>query len=263
MKTKIALSILILTSFYSFSQVSKPKNMRFVPMGTVVLKEDIGDREETVNAFWMSEQITNREYREFIDALKNSPNDSIVIIDYRKYKETNDKEKSTKRHSYREVLELALDTSVWDSNEKYQNYFDDKKFDDYPVVGVSHISAVFYCAWRTKMENKTNRKKGLPFAVENRLPSEAEWEYVAANTSHVNTKVIAKVKSGKKNKYGLHNLNGNVSEWTSSSAPNGDRIIKGTSWKTDRQLKDRFVVQPDFRDNATGFRLVKTYVGRK
>lgn len=236
--------------------------MCFVPNGTLVTKEDGTHREVPIDAFWMSELITNREYREFINALKTNPNDSIVIIDFQRYKETNDKELSTKHYSFQEVLVDVLDTSVWNANANYKNYFADKKFDNYPVVGVSYNNAIFYCAWRTQMENEVNRKKGLPFAVANRLPNEAEWEYVAKIAPNVYTKEISKVKSGKKNKYGLHNLNADVSEWTSSLALNGDRIIKGSSWETDRQLNDRLVVKSDFRDNATGFRMVKTYVER-
>ena len=262
MKTNITLSLLLLSSLYSFSQVLKPKNMCFIPKGTLTTKVDGGHREVPIDAFWMSELITNREYREFINALKVNPNDSIVIIDFQRYKETNDKELSTKRYSFEEVLVNVLDTSVWDSNAKYKNYFADKRFDNYPVVGVSYSNAVFYCAWRTQMENEVNRKKGLPFAVANRLPNEAEWDYVAGISANIKTNEISKVKSGKKNKYGLHSLNGNVSAWTSSSVPNEGIIIKGTSWKTDRQLNDRLVVKPDYKDNATGFRLVKTYVGQ-
>jgi len=260
MKTTITIAILILTSFLSFSQIKKPKNMNFIPMGTLVIKNDTITREVSINAFWMSEEITNKEYREFINSLKNNPNDSIGVIDFNKFEKTKNKKEVLKFSSYRDILENVIDTSVWNSDNQYKNYFNDKKFDDYPVVGVTFTNAVLYCCWKTKMENEENKKKNSPYTTIYRLPFEAEWEYVATKSSSEQTREITKAKSGVKNEFGLYHLNDNVSEWTLSSAENGEKIIKGSSWKAIRKPDERIQVKNEFRDNATGFRIVKSYL---
>ena len=267
MKTTTALAFFILISFYSFSQRTKPNKMSLVPKGTFVVKEDTTSRKISIDAFWMSEEITNKEYREFIMSLKNNPKDSIGIIDYKKLKDVKNKNAALKTHSYQEILQNVIDTSVWNSDKNFKNYFNDKKFDNYPVVGVTFMNAVFYCYWRTKTENELRNDKGLPFTMNYRLPQEIEWEYAATNSiAPLETeiyKVIKKVNSGNKSDFDLHNHNDNVSEWTASTAENGDKIIKGSSWKTYRKLSDRVSAKPSFRDNSTGFRIVKSYVGKK
>lgn len=260
MKTTITITIFIFSSFLSFSQIKKPKNMNFIPMGTIVMKSDTITKEVSINAFWMSEEITNKEYREFIKSLKDNPNDSIGVIDFDKFGKNKNKKEAIKIFSYREILENVIDTSVWNSDNKYRNYFNDKKFDNYPVVGVTYTNAVFYCCWKTKMENEKNKKENLPYTTIYRLPFEAEWEYVASKSSNEPTKEIAKAKSGVKNEFGVYNLNGNVSEWTLSTTLNGEKIIKGSSWKNIRKTDEKIQVKTDFRDNATGFRIVKSYL---
>ncbi len=263
MKTTTPFVIFVLISFYSFSQRMNPKNMSFVPMGSLVVKNDTTTRTVSIAAFWMSEEVTNKEYRAFINSLKDNPNDSIGIMDLKKFKETKNKKDALNFYSYREILENVLDVSVWDTDNYFKNYFTDKKFDDYPVVGISYMNAVAYCCWKTKTENEINKKKGIPYVAENRLPTEAEWEYAATNSTHVNTKIITKVKSGKRNAYGLYNMNDNVAEWTLLTTETGEKVIRGSSWKTERKVSERFFVKPEFRDNATGFRMVKSYTGEK
>lgn len=272
---KTILYILVLITFQCFSQSSNtkkrfvptPKGMSFVPMGSFITGNDTLKKTVSVDAFWISNEITNKEYREFISDLKNNPKDSLVIIDYNKMKETSNIDEEKTYFIYKEILTHAIDQTVWQNDAKYKNYFTDKKYDDYPVVGVSYQGAVLYCAWKTKEENELRKNKGLGFIQDYRLPCKFEWEYAALGSMKEPQAIekdneINKSKSGKKNNYGLYNFYGNVSEWTTNNK-NENYILKGASWKNERKLDECIVVKSDFKDNATGFRIVISYLANK
>lgn len=44
-------------------------------------------KEVSVDAFWISNEVTNKEYRAFLESLKENPNDSIRIFDLKKITE--------------------------------------------------------------------------------------------------------------------------------------------------------------------------------
>ncbi|MPL95787.1 hypothetical protein SDC9_41959 [bioreactor metagenome] len=60
------------------------------------------------------------------------------------------------------------------SAETYKKYMSRKKYEKYPVLGVSWQNALEYCIWRTKMENPDS---GIVFIY--RLPYKSEWEQMA------------------------------------------------------------------------------------
>lgn len=101
---------------------------------------------------------------------------------------------------------------------------------DLPVTNVSHDEAMAYCAQLNRIENLAGN---LPDGYEFRLPTEAEWEYVAkggdqnpdrhfAGTESVDELVwtwknsqekIQPVARKRANRLGIFDLNGNVAEW--------------------------------------------------
>ena len=220
-----------------------------------------------------------------------------------------------------EPLPIYPDTTVWikDFNYSYndpmhQDYFRHQAYGDYPVVGVKWDQAKAFCHWRTKKKNDYLRGKNNAAAVPVfRLPTEAEWEYAArgglqfatypwgtgSTTSDrgcflANFKPVrgdyavdgalytVEAKSYNANDYGLYNMAGNVSEWTSTAyngasyylsstmnpnvedRKNKRKIVRGGSWKDVAYFLEVGTRDFEYADTARsfiGFRTVQDYIG--
>jgi len=169
-----------------------------------------------------------------------------------------------------------------------------------PVINVSWRDAVAYAQWLSQQTGQRYR-----------LPTEPEWEYAAragtttsrywgddpdqgcayANAADLDGKQVfvgwtvmrchdgqiytAPAGSYRSNDFGLHDMAGNVLEWTCSlydkdsrasirrcDEPVGERqfAVRGGSWNDEpRNVRsaDRHRSQPDFQDYFLGFRLVR------
>ena len=273
MKCKFATLIFAVFFLSVYSQPAKskepkPKDMVLVPIGSFEFKNDSVSQIISVQAFWMSNEITNREYREFTDYISSHPNDTLFWFKY-------DNKKRTVQHtSYKELNGNLIDTLVlakeYASNPekyaKYKNYFRDKKFDNYPVVGVSEQSAKYYCIWRTGVENKIYIKVNGFYVNDYRMPEEEEWAYANSQWKDEDGKKndeVQEVKSGKKNKLGIYNMDNNVSEWTSSAGTKkGTKIVKGSSWKKNQKENEHFILDENAETSDVGFRIVRTYMAK-
>jgi sulfatase modifying factor 1 len=220
-----------------------------------------------------------------------------------------------------EVLNIYPDTTAWvkDFNYSYndpmhQDYFYHQSYGDYPVVGITWEQANAFCNWRTKKKNDylLGIKNGTQ--VPNfRLPTEAEWEYAArgglefatypwgtgsttsdrgcflanfkpvrGNYSVDGALYTVEAKSFNANDYGLYNMAGNVSEWTSTAynlssyymgstmnpnvedRKNKRKIVRGGSWKDVAYFLEVSSRDYEYADTARsyiGFRTVQNYIG--
>jgi formylglycine-generating enzyme required for sulfatase activity len=198
--------------------------------------QNAGRKRVTVSSFYIDRfEVTNKEYRDFLGDL------------------------SGERREARMPDSTAWDESV--SRANWKTYFYGSERSNYPVVAVTWKDAKEYCKW----ENK-------------RLPTEAEWEYAAragrvggvypwAGFSPRNPqgKFLANFNPGRQgqaadgyaftapvgtyppNKWGLHDVAGNVAEWvedayTPSYSPlsgldpvykdpdENRRVVRGGSW---------------------------------
>ena len=224
------------------------------------------------------------------------------------------------------IVNVYPDTTVWvnDFNNAYNEpymrmYFSHSGYNDYPVVGVTWEQATAFCEWRTMFYKMGQPKNGRP--IENfRLPTEGEWEFVARNGKTENkypwdkegtmdekacfmanfkpgegnyTKdgnlIPARVASYVPNRFGIYDLAGNVSEWTSTAytesgtammndmnpqykydAAKEDpyaikkKVVKGGSWKDIGRNIRGDMREGEFQNQPRsyiGFRCVRTQVG--
>lgn len=153
---------------------------------------------------------------------------------------------------------------------------------DLPVTRISWFEANDYCAWLSERSGKTWR-----------LPTEAEWEYAcragtetpfftgatleisqanflyAEDGSRVGPGELLPVGCYDANAFGLHDMHGNVSEWTSdnwrpslaSGAPEDPtrRVVRGGGWDyLPRMLRSswRDALPPKTKRDNLGFRVV-------
>lgn len=224
------------------------------------------------------------------------------------------------------IVNIYPDTTVWvnDFNNSYNEpymrmYFSHAGYNEYPVVGVTWEQATAFCEWRTMFYRMGMGSKDRD--IESfRLPTEGEWEFAArsgrtenkypwdteetvtedgcfmanfkpgeGNYTKDGNLITSRVGSYSPNVFGLYDMAGNVSEWTSTTyteagsklmndlnpeykynAAKEDpyaikkKVIKGGSWKD----VGRFI-RGDMRDyeyqnqprSYIGFRCVRSQIG--
>lgn len=219
------------------------------------------------------------------------------------------------------------DTLCWIQNFTYsynepasRMYFWHPGYDTYPCVGISWKQATAFCIWRSNLLNNYLRKEGQPLAMDYRLPTEAEWEYASrggleqgiypwggyytrnnrgcfvANFKPLRGRYTddgsaqtSQVASYAPNEYGLYDMAGNVSEWTSSAFDesayvythdmNPDykynalpddpvvmkrKVLRGGSWKDIAYYLQCGTRSYEYQDSSScyiGFRCVRDYIG--
>lgn len=265
MKATILLVVGVLISLTSFSQNLKknaqdPKGMILVPGSTYIAEIGPGImRDIQVDDFWMSNEITNKEFRQFYTDIINNPNDTITWVDLSKMKRTSDNKMANPvvvKEAYKDIAPKIIDLSVCNSIPNKENYFTDPKYDNYPVVGVSYYGARYYCIWRS---NREYDAKGTT-VQDYRLPTWFEWRNVPRANMDYETG-LHEVLKGEQNELGLFNLNGNVAEWTSSSPGDddlGSKYVIGYSWKSDVNSQFMEPVPAEKATDYIGFRIVKS-----
>ena len=182
-----------------------PYGMVYVPPGTFHMgqaDEDITsskinmNRQVTIGGFFMDDtEITNDEYRQFINVIQSSSEETFsddYIDEYNDYDfddefedDEFEDEVQEQKWSREEIMrDLYPDTSVWEKDFTHhlgdplrEYYFSHPAFDDYPVVGITWGAAKEFCKWRTLYFNDFRKKQNLFPYPDFRLPTEAEWEY--------------------------------------------------------------------------------------
>jgi formylglycine-generating enzyme required for sulfatase activity len=225
------------------------------------------------------------------------------------------------------IVNVYPDTTAWVNdfensyNEPYvRMYFSHGGYSEYPVVGVSWEQATAFANWRTDYLRRSLGKEGI-YVEPYRLPTEAEWEYAARagendnmypwdgdltmsddrGCFYANFKpnegnfvkdghlITSRVGTYSPNDFGLYDMAGNVSEWTSTAytesvgrltndlnpeyrynAAQEDpykmkrKIVRGGSWKDvahNVRSDLRMWEYQNEQRSYIGFRCVRTQIG--
>ena len=97
-----------------------------------------------IDSFEISRQVTFKQYKLYLESVKRDS-------------------------SYNFYISQLPDSNIT-SKENYANYISNKKYNDFPVAGISWEAAMNYCKWRTLQENKNGDLKFIY-----RLPKLSEW----------------------------------------------------------------------------------------
>jgi formylglycine-generating enzyme required for sulfatase activity len=237
----------------------EPNGMAYIPAGSFVLKRTDGtttkDFTVTIDPFWMNQvEVSVKQYFKYVESVKK---DSVK--------------------QFYETVMPNIDKAP------YKDYFLNKKYTDFPVVGVSFQQAVNYCKWLTRVENQKLKSKGKPPVQNYRLPSEVEWVYASFGGISPDKITIPKVTDLSKtsanppNEWGLYNMFGNVSEWTytlfdpdkyllvlqnSPTTRVDQMIVRGNNYKNSLNSGKLILNGADSYDYV-GFRYVRSYLGAK
>ena len=228
--------------------------------------------------------------------------------------------KETEVYIYPDTLTWLHDFSYTFNEPMFDTYFWHPAYGEYPVVGINWKQAKAFCNWRTDYRLSLLSPYERKYETEYRLPTETEWEYAArgnkdnsiypwggpysrnskgcflANFKPVRGNYIADgyaftapAVSYWMNDFGLYNMSGNVSEWTSTPfEPTASmfvsdinpfytydadddahpmlkrKVIKGGSWKDVGAFLQVAAKDYEYQDTSKcyiGFRCVKTYAG--
>ena len=131
-----------------------------VPMGKKLVKDYVfvpsgREGDSILPEYYISSiEVTNRQYRDFINDLIDSGATAKLKI-------------------------AMVDSMQWakmipSCKAFVSYYFQNPAYDDYPVVNISKQAAELYCQWLTEKYNSTSRQKAR-FS----LPTEMQWEYAA------------------------------------------------------------------------------------
>jgi hypothetical protein len=125
---------------------------------------------------------------------------------------------------------------------------------EHPVTPVSKVMAERFCDWLTRHERALGR---LSPTARYRLPTDAEWTQFAADLPPRHPAPFTQpVAAHAPNSLGLHDLEGNVAEWTSTPATANDAregLVRGASYASSASPQTARVLE---QAEATGFRLV-------
>jgi len=204
-------------------------------LGVLFLAEP---KEEDVPAFFLDRhEVTNAEYRRFLEFLEQTGDHSACHPD--------ESRKKDHRPKFWEDPTLGNDAQ--------------------PVVGVDYYDAFAYAAWAKKRLPSTLEWERAARGDDARLyPWGERFDKTRCVCAESGATVPAPAESHPSgaSPFGLLNLVGNVAEWTATDAGAGTKRLAGGSWKQVCEtlglvFLHRHFAALDFRDRHVGFRCAR------
>jgi formylglycine-generating enzyme required for sulfatase activity len=130
-----------------------------IPEGEVVMST----QKYRLDGFFIARyEITNRQYQEFLQSLKDTGDEKALSM-------------------------AMIKNDQWQkinaAGKPEENYHVHPVFADFPVVNITYEGAQLYCQWLTE---KINQEISLEYEVEVKLPSREEWIRAArGNTNNI------------------------------------------------------------------------------
>lgn len=224
------------------------EEMVFVPGGYAIIGSNYGEPFEApertvfVPSFYIDKyEVTNAQYKRFIDATKREPPKNVVNPDY----------------------------TIW------KNGTFPEELANHPVVNVTWYDAKAYCEWAGKrLPTAIEWEKAARGPYGNIYPWGNEFfpGYANLYQKGISYKVQQTVPVGtyvkSKSYYGAYDMAGNVWEWTASPPPNSKdpadirRAAKGGGWgyngnKYTARASYSIFFTADYTSNCLGFRCAK------
>jgi hypothetical protein len=120
MKTTFSIFIGVIISFASYSQNPnsidpKPKGIEIVPGGSFSVIEGSTPKTISIDTFGMSNEISNKEFREFFEQIKSTPKDTICRFDFSKMSSGKNLKPIIIKHSHSEIINKLMSESAWNT----------------------------------------------------------------------------------------------------------------------------------------------------
>lgn len=259
--------------FGNHSTRSVTTKMVKIPAGEFIYQDD---QKVTLPDFWIDEhEVSIADYKEFLDYLEANPGEAEKFAHP-------DMPKGKSHYPLDWEDKKELDPPAWGYYRSALKGMYKKLFPltvDSPVFNVDWYDAYAYAKWKGR-----------------RLPTEQEWEKAARGTdgrkypwgNEDDPKLVNSGSDFKPNPneggeidgykrwspinepagdaspYGVHNMAGNVSEWTASMAPSEDGmggevpVVRGGNWANPEHhiTRRRAILDPLQQQDALGFRTV-------
>jgi len=143
--------------------------------------------------------------------------------------------------------------------QKPEGFLVGRNYKDYPVNHITWYGAKAYVRW---LSSQTKRHYALPSATQwtqmAKIGFNANKLYAQAN---YNSGVLFQKGLKEPNRFGIHDIFGNVFEWTTTSAGAGKHVIKGGSYRSKRSFLVPHKSSSAYDTNANrgdlGFRIIR------
>ncbi len=237
----------MLVSLQCFSQIKVGEqkiDMVLIPSGSSVSD----GKSVSIQSFYISNEISNKQYRAFTDYAIHHPDSSLGYYDGAG---------RTHFSRYSILFRDLIDSSVMEkaAGVAFKNYFTNPSFDNFPVVGISFNDAVWFCSWL----NSEEKKSGNNSAALIRLPFKEEWFYAAKCSAfeNANPNTYQAVTVGIKNEFGLNHFQDNPQEYCQSIF-GGVFILGG-----EKQIEQAKNFNSENQKSVfTGFRIAQTSLNK-